>query len=146
MKIFCFLFSFLFGVGAFAQKNPNAILGKWMSVDGNLLVEVYKDAGDYKAKVLWFDDSDNKNRPMATRTDEKNPDKALRTRRIIGLQVLNGLTYNSSNDRWEDGKIYDSSSGKTWDASAWITSDNFLKLRGYWLLELFGETMKFKRA
>ena len=146
MKISILLVLFLSGISSMAQKNPDAIIGKWMSVENNIMVEVYKDAGIYKAKVLWFDDSDNKSKPMQTRTDEKNPDKGLRTRKIIGLQVLNGLSYNASNDKWEDGKIYDSSSGKTWDASAWLISDHLLKVRGYWLIEFFGETMKFKRA
>ncbi len=43
------------------------------------------------------------------------------------------------------GVIYDSSSGKEWDAKAWINNAGLLKVRGYWNFPIFGETMSFKR-
>jgi uncharacterized protein (DUF2147 family) len=144
-KIFLLTLIHTLAFAAHAQGGGDAILGKWISTDNNIEVEVKGSGGIYGATVLWFDDSDNKNKPMATRMDEKNPLPALRSRRIIGLQVLDHLTYKSSGNRWENGEIYDSSSGKTWDASAWVTNDGLLKVRGYWLAEFLGETMKFKR-
>jgi len=50
--------------GLAQDDKANAILGKWMSVDNNLEVEVFKDGDSFKAKVLWFDDSDDKSKPM----------------------------------------------------------------------------------
>jgi len=142
----CLLISILHPVHLQAQKNPDAIIGKWMSDEDNLEVEVYKVGNEFKAKVLWFDDSDDKSKPMSTRTDEKNPDKALRNRRIIGLEVLSGLTYDEDDDEWVHGAIYDSKSGKDWSAKVWLNKDNRLKVRGYWLVSLFGETMTFKKV
>ena len=129
-----------------AQKNPDAILGKWMSADNNLEVEVLKSGTEYKAKVVWFDDSDDKSKPWNVRTDEKNPKKELRSRRIAGLEVLNGLTYNEDDDEWVNGVIYDSKSGKEWSAKVWLTKEGVLKVRGYWLLSLLGETMAFHKV
>jgi len=129
-----------------AQKNPDAIIGKWMSEEDNLEVEVFKEAGQFKAKVLWFDDSDDKSKPWNTRTDEKNPKKELRNRKIVGMEVLSGLTYDEDDDEWVDGTIYDSKSGKEWSSKCWINKDNLLKVRGYWLVSLFGETMTFKKT
>jgi uncharacterized protein (DUF2147 family) len=128
-----------------AQIKQDAIVGKWMSTENNLLVEVYKCGNDFKAKVLWFDDSDDRSNPYNTRMDSNNPDHTLRTRKILGMEVLHGLAYNTGEDRWEDGRIYDSKSGKTWDASAWITRNHLLKVRGFWHFEFLGETMKFKK-
>jgi uncharacterized protein (DUF2147 family) len=128
-----------------AQKSPDAICGKWKSHEGNLIVEIYRENSIFKAKVVWFDDKDDKSKPMNDRKDEKNPDKSLRNRRIIGMEVLEGLKYNAKDNRWEDGKIYDSSSGKTWDASVWLADNGSLKVRGYWLFEFMGKTMKFQR-
>jgi len=116
-----------------------------MSEEDNLEVEVFKEAGQFKAKVLWFDDSDDKTKPWNTRTDEKNPKRELRSRKIVGMEVLSGLTYDEDDDEWIDGTIYDSKSGKEWSSKCWINKDNLLKVRGYWLVSLFGETMTFKK-
>ncbi len=141
-----FLIIIFCSLNSLAQKNPDAILGQWMSEDNNLKVEVYKEAGEFKAKVLWFDDTDDKSKPMATRMDEKNPKIALRTRKIIGMEVLSGLKYDEDDDEWTNGTIYDSHSGKEWSSKVWINKDKQLKVRGYWLVSLFGETMTFKRV
>lgn len=145
MKNRVFLILFLFTTGIAAQNKQDAIVGKWMSAEENLLVEVYKSSNEFKAKVLWFSDNDDKSKPYYTRFDTKNPDNSLRNQKILGMEVLHGLAYNLKEDRWEDGRIYDAKSGKTWDASAWITNDHFLKVRGFWHFEFFGESMKFKK-
>ena len=87
----------------FTNKNGNsdAIAGKWMSAENNLEVEVYRAGDSYKARVVWFDDTDNKGRPMDVRQDTKNPDKTLRSRKIIGLIVMYGLTYNADDEEWQ---------------------------------------------
>lgn len=114
--------------------------------DNNLEVEVYRIGTEYRAKIVWFDDSDDKSKPMAERCDTKNPDKALRTRKIIGLEVMNGLVYNEDDDEWQDGRIYDASTGKDWNAKAWIAKDGSLKVRGFWNFEILGKNMRFKKV
>lgn len=126
-------------------RNSDSILGKWMSSESNLEVEVFRTGSEYRARVVWFDDSDDKAAPMPDRCDTKNPDKALRYRKIIGLEVLHGLVYSPDDNEWQDGKIYDSSSGKTYDAKAWITKSGILKVRGYWHFQFLGQTMDFRK-
>ena len=149
MKNFIFAF-LLFTLCSFknnAGNNAGAITGKWMSAeDNNLEVEVYKSGNEYKAKIIWFDDSDDKSSPMAERCDVKNPDKTLRGRKIIGLEVMHGLVYNEDDDEWQGGRIYDASTGKDWNAKAWIAKDGFLKVRGFWHFEFFGQNMRFKKV
>ena len=146
IRIFALVLLF-FTACAFTSMNGNAdaIAGKWMSAEDNLEVEVYRDGDSYKARVLWFDDTDNKGRPMDVRQDTKNPDKTLRSRKIIGLNVMYGLTYNADDEEWQDGHIYDPSTGKEWNAKAWINSEGVLRVRGYWHFSLFGQTMSFKK-
>lgn len=130
-----------------AISNGDRIVGKWItSEDKNLIVQVFKSGNEFRAIVLWFDDSDDKSKPMGTRCDVKNPDKDLRSRKLIGLQVLRGLTYNADDDEWQDGHIYDPSSGKEYNAKAWLTSDGCLKVRGYWHFEIFGQNMCFSKT
>ena len=116
-----------------------------MNTDKNLEVEVFKAGNEYNGRVLWFDDTDDKSSPMNERRDTKNPDKSLRSRKIIGLVVMTGLVYNNNDDEWQDGRIYDSSSGKDWNAKAWINDEGILKVRGYWHFSIFGQNISFKR-
>ena len=136
---------FVFTTAITAQTKQDMILGIWMSTENKLMVQVYKVNNIFKAKVLWFNDTDDKSKPYTIRTDEKNPDKSLRNRKLLGLEVLQGLIYNAEEDKWENGRIYDAKSGKTWDACIAITDEHLLKVRGFWHFEFFGETIKFKR-
>jgi len=126
-----------------AQNNPDAILGKWESAEKNLIVEVYKQDGDFKAKILWFYDPDDTVTPIEQRLDVKNPDNQLRDRKIIGMDILSGLMYNPKQNKWTGGKIYDSSSGKTWEATAWLTGPGALRVRGFYLVRWFERTLNF---
>jgi uncharacterized protein (DUF2147 family) len=140
--ILLFLFAYSF---TYAQEPSNRIIGKWMSVQDNLIVEVYKDINIYKGKVVWFKDSDDTSRPMNTRTDIHNPDVNLQKRKVLGLEVIGGLTYNAKNNHWENGKLYDVKTGKLWNSNVWIEKENFLKVRGFWHYEFMGRTMSFRR-
>ena len=127
-----------------AQNNEDAILGKWITDAGNCIVQVYKQGNEFKAKVLWFDVKNKK--PMEQWYDEKNPDKALRSRKLVGMEVLNGLQFNAKNNEWVDGQIYDATTGKKWDSVVWIDKNNSLKVKGYWLFRWISETKTFKRT
>jgi len=128
-----------------AQHKPDAILGKWESVQKNLIVEIYKHNNAFKARIVWFHDADDTITPIEQRLDIKNPDKNLRSGKILGMDVLSGLVYDAKQNRWEKGRIYDSSSGKTWDATVWLIDANNLNVRGFYLVRLFGKTLSFTR-
>ena len=134
---------FIIFLNSYAQNNSNAIIGKWMTTDNKLIVEVYRQNNDYKAKIIWFKDVNDK--AMHERLDEKNPDKALRNRKWIGMEVLRNLQYHAENDEWADGIIYDAKHGKEWDSVAWINKEHLLKVKGYWVFRFISETLTFKR-
>jgi Uncharacterized protein conserved in bacteria len=124
-------------------QNADAILGKWMTLSGNCLVEVYKQNTEFKAKLLWFKEG---NKPLNDWTDEKNHDPALRNRKLLGMDVLRGLHYDPKDNEWVDGIIYDASSGKEWDSEVWLTDQNLLKVKGYWLFKFLSQTKTFKKV
>ena len=74
-----------------------------------------------------------------------NPNPALRKRKILGMEILEGLRYNAHNHSWENGKIYDATSGRYWDSSASLTKDGILKVRGFWKFKWIGKSMTFKK-
>ncbi|MBB3967844.1 DUF2147 domain-containing protein [Mucilaginibacter phyllosphaerae] len=144
---FCVLFVFSFFKNTGPADTPaNRICGKWESAEKNLTVEVYPYNNTFKAKIIRFTGGVSKTKPMETITDIKNPDKALRDRKVLGLNVVEGLTYNSGSDTWENGKIYEVQSGKYWNVAASLTKDGLLKVKGYWHIKLLGKTMTFKRV
>ncbi|TXF79604.1 DUF2147 domain-containing protein [Chryseobacterium sp.] len=141
-----FFFFFLFCSAAGAQSRADALLGKWLSTDRNVAVEIFKKDGDYRAKVLWFDETMGSGKPLHQRHDTENPDPDLRKRKIIGMEILDGLQYNSRLNSWEKGRIYDASSGRYWDSAATITANGLLKVRGYWKYKWIGKTMTFTKT
>lgn len=126
--------------------SSDRLCGKWMSEKKNCIVQVYREGDDFKAKLVWFDDSDDPSRPMETRLDVHNPSKSLRSRRLIGMNVLENLEYHPKTDSWENGMIYDAQTGRKWNSSAYMTSDNVLKVTGYWHFKFIGRTMTFNRV
>lgn len=140
--LFLFLFGFFLTFNA--QSKGDQILGDWIATDNSVAVKVYKTNNQYQAKVVWFDEKLGSGKPMNSRYDSENPDPNLRTRKIIGMQILSGLQYNPKKNSWENGKIYDASSGRTWDSEIHISDHGTLKVRGYWKFKWIGKTMSFK--
>ena len=128
--------------------NPKAsiICGKWISSTKDLIVEIYPYQNTFRAKIVWFSGGVTKAKPMETMLDTKNPNPNLRNRRVIGLNVVEGIVYNARSKTWENGKIYEVQSGKTWDAAAHLDKDGTLKVKGYWHVKLLGKTLTFKRV
>lgn len=139
------LFLVLLGISLASQTKSDDVLGNWIATDKSVKVQVYKENGTFKAKVIWYDVRLGSGKPMHASTDTRNPEPKLRDRKIIGMQVLDGLHFNSSNHRWENGKIYDASSGRTWDSYAEIRHDGELIVRGYWKWQWIGKTLHFQR-
>jgi uncharacterized protein (DUF2147 family) len=130
--------------GRATVPNCDQICGKWISSEKNLMVQVYKEGGQFKAKIVWF--KDEPGAPMETWLDKKNPNPSLRTRKILGMDVLTKLKYDADENSWEDGMIYDAKNGRDWNASAYINKEGLLKVKGYWHFKIFGRTLTFKRV
>jgi uncharacterized protein (DUF2147 family) len=145
-----FLFLVLIAIPAkktIAQSTAaDRICGKWISEEKNCIVQVSKMGAEFVAKLVWFNDADDKTQPMESRVDYKNPNPALRTRKLLGMEVLDNLTYNPHTNSWENGMIYDAKSGHTWSSAASLVSNNILKVTGYWHFKFLGKTMTFNRV
>ncbi|MDF2430870.1 MAG: hypothetical protein JWP44_501 [Mucilaginibacter sp.] len=145
---FLFVFVTILLFSAFASyagtiPPSERVCGKWESEEKNLIIQVYMKDNNYLAKVVWFKDTGNQ--PMSYWKDFRNPDPALRSRKILGLSILSGLIYKPETNSWENGMVYDSKHGRTWNASAIIDKDGQLRVRGYWHFKFIGRTMTFKR-
>jgi uncharacterized protein (DUF2147 family) len=128
----------------YAQSPADDICGRWLSDEKNLIVEVCRIDNEYQAKIIWFDAGSDK--LMHEWVDKNNPDKTLRTRKILGMSVLRNLVYKPGSNSWEEGMIYDAKHGREWNASAYIDKNGVLKLKGYWHFKFIGHTMTFERT
>ena len=75
------------------------------------------------------------------RLDDNNPDEALRSRPLLGLNLFSN--YEHTGKRWQ-GKIYDPESGKTYSSRVSLDKDGNLKMRGYIGTPLLGRTVVFE--
>ena len=94
---------------AFAQD----VIGKWKLEDGTAIVEVYKQGDVYNGKIVWLQNATETDGSPAV--DKNNPDKALRSRQLIGLNRLSDLKKDGA--EYGNGKIYDPGNGKTYNCS-----------------------------
>ena len=125
-------------VAAFAQD----VVGKWKLEDGTAIVEVYKSGDVYNGKIVWLKNPTEADGTPAV--DDLNPDPKLRTRQILGLNMLSGLKKNGNEDT--GGKIYDPGNGKTYNCSMKVEGD-VLKVRGSLDKKgLIGRTMDWFRV
>jgi uncharacterized protein (DUF2147 family) len=142
-KIILIFLSFLIFHKGNSQNNSDQILGKWMSAENDLKVEVYKENGQYRAKVIWF--VCEAGHLMSEFYDVENPTPSLRNRPWLGLQVLNNLHYNGGTE-WNNGYIYDPNSGRTFSSVCRLKDYNTLTVRGFWMYEWIGKNLTFRRV
>jgi len=118
------------------------VIGKWKLEDGTAIVEVYRDGDLYNVKIVWLEKPfDNDGTPAK---DTNNPDKSLRSRELIGLNMLHGL--KQAGEKYSGGKIYDPGNGKTYNCSMQVKGD-VLKVRGSLDSKgLLGRTMDWFRV
>ena len=133
---FCSALAMLFTV-SFAKSDAGAadkIIGVYWSPKKDAKIEIYKKGDRYFGKSIW---TENKTE------DLKNPDPSLRKREILGTDLFTNFIYKDGT--YEDGKIYDPESGKTYDCKMSFNGEN-LKVRGYIGISLFGRTEIFERV
>ena len=106
---------------AFAQD----VVGKWKLEDGTAIVEVYQQGDVYNGKIVWLQKPTEADGSPAV--DDKNPDPKLRTRQVLGLNMLSNL--KKGNGEYSGGSIYDPGNGKTYNCSMKVEGD-VLKVRG----------------
>ncbi len=123
---------------AFAQN----VLGEWKLSTGTAIVEVYQDGDVYNGKIVWLK---NPTRPNGTpAVDHNNPDEKLRSRQLMGLNMLSNL--KKDGNEYTGGVIYDPANGKTYYCSMTVDGD-ILKVRGSLDKRgLLGRTMEWYRV
>ncbi len=118
------------------NSNGDVILGEWLSQEKDGKISIFKQGDKFYGKISWGKTPGKK--------DVNNPDPKLRNRDIVGTVILQDFKFTGST--WEDGKIYDPKSGKTYDCIIKSKDNNkILEIRGYIGTPMFGRTATWTR-
>jgi len=145
MKSACLFILLLVFIGSssFNTARPGyQLVGIWESEQKNLLIEMFENGGEYFGRMIYFKCSTDE--IMRTRKDIENPDKDLTERHLLGLMLVTDLAYQGDNV-WDEGKIYDPNSGRTFEARIQLTGPQSATVRGYWKYRWIGRSMVFHR-
>lgn len=140
-KLAYIFFTVVFTSPLLMAQSADDILGEWLTQEDKARIEIYKEKGKYSGKIVWL--KDGKNPDGSPALDTENPDKSLRDRPILGLNLIEGFTFED--DEWVDGEIYDPETGKTYECKMELKGDK-LKVRGFIGISMFGRTVTWTRV
>jgi uncharacterized protein (DUF2147 family) len=148
MKIVACVMALLLSATAAFGATPDGILGIWRTEMDESKVEVFRCGDKICGKIIWLKSplfTDSRDGVVGTPlNDFNNPDPALKSWPILGLQVLEGFTAVGENS-WGNGTCYDPKSGKTYRGKIRLAAPDRLELRGYIGIPLFGRTSAWSR-
>lgn len=130
--------------------TEDGILGTWNNEEKDAQIEIFHCGGKYCGKIVWINKSlysadESQSRVDVPRMDDNNPDPKLRSRPIIGLQIMSNFEY-AGNYSWVGGKVYDPKSGRTYSGTITLVSGDCIELRGYVIFSFFGKTSFWTRV
>ena len=101
-------------------------VGEWLVKDGSARIKVVSCPPQAQGQpttiwgVIWAE--------LKPGLDEKNPDRAMRNRPMLGVPILLNMKQTQAN-RW-DGKIYDATRGSIFDSHVSVSRNDMLEVRG----------------
>ena len=138
IRLTCLL-SILFSTLAWAEKTD--VEGRWLTQEGDGWIRIQIVGDSLKGSVAGSPDPKQREE---REFDDRNPDPNLRTRRLEGLTIMTGFSYDGDG-RWSGGTVYDPNSGKTYKCTVKQLDANTLKIRGFIGISLFGRSETWTR-
>ena len=107
-----------------AGASATDVTGNWVTEDRSAVIAIQRCGASVcgsVAKILIV-------KPNHPQTDVKNPDPRLRSKPILGLRIISGFTQKG--DRWDNGRIYDPNSGRSYKSKLVLNRDGSLNVSG----------------
>lgn len=144
LALLAVLFFSQFSTTVAQTAEADLIIGNWLVQDKKAKVRIFKRGSKYFGSIAWLKEPNNEH--GTPKLDRENPEEKLRSRPILGLEMLRDFVYDE--DRvWEDGEIYDPKNGKTYSCKMTLSEDNrTLDVRGYIGISLLGRTQIWTRT
>ena len=148
MKVWALLATVLLTATTAFSAGPSDIIGSWKTDGGDSRLELFRCGEKICGRIVWLKEPnyiDSKYGEVGTPViDRKNPDKALQSRPVRGLRILDGFTSQGENT-WGNGTCYDPKSGNTYRGKIHLVAPDRLELRGYVGIPFFGRSSVWTR-
>ncbi|MGD9967506.1 MAG: DUF2147 domain-containing protein [Hyphomonadaceae bacterium] len=131
------------GASEVRAQAQSGIAGRWATQGFGSIVEFRPCAGAAErmcGRILWLWEPNDAN--GRARTDRHNPDRALRSRSLVGVEILRGLR-ETSPGVWSEGAVYNPDDGRTYTGTIRLRN-GALELRGC-ALNVFCQTQTWRR-
>jgi uncharacterized protein (DUF2147 family) len=130
-------------LGEAKAQSRSEIAGRWATQGFGSIVEFRPCAEEQKTlcgRIVWlWEENDASGRP---RTDRHNPDSELRSRSLIGVDIVRGLR-ETAPGTWSGGELYNPDDGRTYGGEIRAKSGT-LELKGCALV-IFCQTQIWRR-
>jgi uncharacterized protein (DUF2147 family) len=123
--------------------SRDAVVGLWSG--GDSILEIREIDSGLSAVLVAFNDAryrpeEGIGEPGVLRRDDNNPDPELRSRDLVGLELLSDYRFDGR--RWQ-GRIYDPETGNTYSSRMELDGER-LKMRGYIGVPMLGRSQFFE--
>lgn len=136
-----------------AQAQSSSVMGTWLTASGLAQIRIGPCADPARGPLCGFvvglinpKGPDGAAVSPEAATDYRNPDPALRTRKVLGMPLIWGFKATPDPNVFEEGQIYNGENGKTYNANISLQPDGRLRLRGYVGTPMLGETQLWTRV
>ncbi len=132
------------------SPGADAVIGYWKTEpdpDGAAVIRIVDNGGRFDGHIVWLEKpiyGPDEERPGKPKVDLNNPDPKLQERPILGLQLLEGFTFDGK--KWTKGTIYDPNNGKTYKCKMWLEGPDTLKVRGFIGFSMLGRNATWTRV
>ena len=124
MKKISFVIAMLISSNLFAESD---LFGYWLTPGSIVLIEKCDKHLCAKIETIFVEED----RDPKSILDDNNKNKSLRSRTIVGINVLSGFLIKDSEQReFKDGRIYDPRRGREFKANIYLKEDGSLKVEG----------------
>lgn len=144
--LLAFVFILAGAITAEAQSlKGDEIIGVWLNEEKDAKIQIYKVGQQFVGKLVWMKEPMQEDGKTPKR-DVNNPKSELRNRALQNLVLLTGFQFKDG--MWDDGKIYDPKSGKTYSAHMKMSANatQTLNLRGYVGFSALGRTTVWTKS
>jgi len=124
MKKISFVIAMLISSNLFAESD---LFGYWLTPGSIVLIENCDKHLCAKIETIFVEEG----RDPKLILDENNKNKSLRSRTIVGINVLSGFSIDDTEQKkFKDGKIYDPRRGREFKSNIYLKEDGSLKVEG----------------
>jgi uncharacterized protein (DUF2147 family) len=128
---------------SFAEQAGSGLLGTWLTEDGSAQIRFEQCASTLCGRIVWLREPNDPETGKPA-LDKRNPDPALRGRRLLGIAIFTGIQPVQPHE-WR-AKAYNADDSKTYDVTLKLTPSDHLTLTGCGLFGLICKSETWTRA